>query len=224
VVTGEISVPEVRYPIRVAAEPSGSLVVLDGKSRRLARLQPDGTFGRFIDVPAAPEQRSVSVRGFAMDARGRLFVLDGVSRRIVVLGPDGSLERAIAVPESLGVLSDVAVDGRGGVYALDGVGRRVHVARADETSLAPLSASLAEDLDFPAALDVDASGRIFVADENGGGIVILGRDGSFRGRQSSYGWRPGYLRYPTDLCANGRGLLMVADRENHRVQVFQIVQ
>jgi hypothetical protein len=31
-----------------------------------------------------------------------------------------------------------------------------------------------------------------------------------------------FLRYPTDLCSNGHGLVAIADRENQRVQVFTL--
>jgi hypothetical protein len=36
---------------------------------------------------------------------------------------------------------------------------------------------------------------IYIVDENGDGIVVLGRDGSFVGRQLSMGWNEGLL-YP----------------------------
>ena len=70
------------------------------------------------------------------------------------------------------------------------------------------------------ALAVDHLGRLFIVDENGGGIVILGPDGSFQGRQSNMGWKPGSLRYPSGLCVDTAGMMFVADRGNNRIQVF----
>ena len=40
---------------------------------------------------------------------------------------------------------------------------------------------------------MDNRGTLYVVDENGGGIVILGRDGSYMGRQLSLGWNEGLL-------------------------------
>jgi hypothetical protein len=147
---------------------------------------------------------------------------DVAGRRVVQISASGALERSIDLPAEARGLADVAVDGRGSILALDDIGGRVWVARPGENSFSPLSGSLAEDLDFPSALHADASGRLLVADGHGGGVVILGPDGSFRGRQSAFGWKDGFLRYPSDLCSNGHGLVAIADRENQRVQVFTL--
>jgi sugar lactone lactonase YvrE len=222
--TGEVALREIPYPVRADLDATGHLVVLDGKSRRIARVAPDGQFAGWIEVPPAPGGGATVPRSFALDASGRVFVLDIAGRRVAVLGSGGALERSIAFPADARSPSDVAVDARGTVYVVDAVRRQVYAARKDDKDLAPFSKSLAEDLDFPSALASDGAGHLFVADENGGGIVILGPDGSFRGRQSTYGWKEGYLRYPSGVCTNGKGLLIVADRENHRVQVFSIAE
>lgn len=219
-VNGVVTLPEIGYPVRVDGDASGSLVVLDGKRWALARVGADGTFGGWIEVPRVEGAAAPVVRAFALAPGGAIVVLDIAGGRVVRLDAGGALERSIDLPTEARGAVDVAVDGRGALFLLDGVGRRVFVARAGDTAFAPLSASLAEDLDFPGALEVDASGRLLVTDEHGGGVVILGPDGSFRGRQSAHGWKDGLLRYPSDLCSNGRGLLAIADRENQRVQVF----
>ena len=36
-------------------------------------------------------------------------------------------------------------------------------------------------------LTTDSKGIIYVVDQNGGGIIVLGQDGSFRGRMLSMG-------------------------------------
>lgn len=222
-VTGSIKLPEIAYPIRVDDDASGNLVILDGKSRRLARVSADGTFAGWIDVPAAEGSAAPVIRTFALDAQqGSVLAADTAGRRVVQISASGAVERTIGLPADFRSLTDVAVDGRGSVYALDGVGRRVWVARPGESAFATLSAPLSEDLDFPGAIDADASGRLLVTDLDGGGVVILGPDGSFRGRQSAFGWKEGALRYPTDICSNGRGLVFIADRENQRVQVFSV--
>lgn len=220
--TGIVKLPEISYPIRVDGDASGALVVLDGKSRRLARVRADGTFAGWIEIPPAEGVTTVAVRSFALGAKGVISAADTAGRRIAQIAPEGGVERSIALPSEMRSLSDIAVDARGSIYALDGVGRRVWVAHPGEAALAPLSAPLTEDLDFPGAIEADPSGRLLVTDLDGGGVVILGPDGSFRGRQSAFGWKEGLLRYPTDICSSARGLALVADRENQRVQVFAV--
>jgi sugar lactone lactonase YvrE len=221
-VTGSVALPEIGYPVRVDGDASGNLVVLDGKKRALARVGADGSFQGWTDVPRVEGAAAPFVRAFALAPGGAVVVLDVAGGRVVRLDASGALERSIVLPAEARGAVDVAVDGRGSTFVLDGVGRRVFVARPGETAFVPLSGPLTEDLDFPGALEADPSGRLLVTDEHGGGVVILGPDGSFRGRQSAYGWKEGLLRYPSDLCSNGRGLLAIADRENQRVQVFTI--
>ena len=221
-VTGVVKLPEIAYPIRVDGDAAGTLVVLDGKSRRLARVRADGSFGGWIEVRQAEGAAAPVIRSFALGPQGVVTAADVAGRRVVQIAASGILERSIELPAEARGLTDVAVDGRGSIFALDGVGRRVWVARPEEAAFTPLSGSLSEDLDFPGALDVDPSGRLLVADQNGGGVVILGSDGSFRGRQSALGWKEGLLRYPTDLCSSRRGLVVIAERENQRVQVFAV--
>jgi sugar lactone lactonase YvrE len=220
--TGVVKLPEITYPIRVDGDAAGTLVVLDGKSRRLARVRADGSFGGWIDVPRAEGAAAPVIRSFALGAQGAVLAADVAGRRVVQIAASGLLERSIDLPAELRALADVAVDGRGSIFALDEIGRRVWVARPGEAAFNPLSGSLSEDLDLPGALEVDPSGRLLVTDLSGGGVVILGPDGSFRGRQSAFGWKEGLLRYPADLCSTGHGLVVIADRENQRVQVFAV--
>lgn len=215
----EYVVPELPYPIRLAGTSKADLFVLDGRQRRIGRLGSAGTFKGFLDLPVGAVPRALTV-----DRSDALWVLDVGRRRVFSIGPDGTLAKEIALPSERGAFfSDVAVGANGSVFVLDSVGRRVLVAKAGTDAFAPFGETLEKELDFATSIAVDESGRVFVADQNGGGIVTLGPDGSFRGRQSAMGWKEGQLRYPSALAlANGR--LLVADRGNNRVQVFNVVQ
>jgi len=61
-------------------------------------------------------------------------------------------------------------------------------------------------------------------DENGGGVVIVGQDGAFLGRQLAMGWTEGLLYYPSQMCLTEKGAVFIADRGNSRVQFFSIVR
>jgi len=65
---------------------------------------------------------------------------------------------------------------------------------------------------------------IYLVDENGAGIVILGPDGSFLGRQLTMGWNEGQLYYPSQMCINEKAEVFIADRGNSRVQIFTLVK
>lgn len=214
---GETVVQQVPYPIGVAVLPSKELLVLDGKTRRIARLTVEGAFAAWLE-PSGVEG-TVSARALVTGG-GTIYVLDVAGGRVLLLEPSGNVTGRIGFPPEVGFASDLAVDGKGDVYVVDSVGRRLWVARKGDAALSPLTAPLPEDFEFPTAIAADEDGRLFVADRDGGGIVIFGRDGSFRGRQLAMGWKEGFLRYPAALCTAPGGLLLVAERGNNRVQVF----
>jgi hypothetical protein len=83
---------------------------------------------------------------------------------------------------------------------------------------------LREYLDFPTSITTDNRGTIFIVDQNGSGIVLLGADGSFVGRQLTMGWNEGLLYYPSQMCINEKGEVFVADRGNSRVQIFTLIK
>ena len=100
----------------------------------------------------------------------------------------------------------------------------VFSAAKDSNSFSPLTKSLREYLYFPTGIATDSRGMIYIVDENGDGIVVLGRDSSFVGRQLSMGWNEGFLYYPSQLCVNEKGEVFIADRGNSRVQIFTLVK
>jgi streptogramin lyase len=221
--TTVLDVPEVARPQRIQTAPDGSIYVLDGKQRRIGRVDRTGKFLGWVDPSGQTGAARVVPRGFDVAADGKLYVLDVASARVLVTDPGGAVERQIAFPDAYGFLSDVAVDPRGVVFALDSVGRRLFSAALDAEQLTPLTEAMTEEMDFPTDLVADDVGRLFVSDQHGGGIVIVGANGSFRGRQSSMGWKTGMLRYPAGLCVDGNRELFVADRGNSRLQVFRIL-
>jgi sugar lactone lactonase YvrE len=217
-----VQIPEIPYPVGVQIAGDGSLWVLDGRSHRLGRVMPDGSFGGRLGL-AEEQGRSMVPKAFRLGPDDSFWILDVRGRRVRVYGAAGTEAREIAFPESLRFASDLAVDASGAVFVLDSVGHRVYSAGQAEDTLEPISADLSEDLAFATNITLDERGNLYLADQNGGGVVVLGRDGSFGGRQATWGWKSGMLRYPAGLCVlNGR--LVVADRGNNRVQIFTILE
>ncbi|MGD8376210.1 MAG: NHL repeat-containing protein [Acidobacteriota bacterium] len=218
----EIRTIQVPYPVHVRFVPGGELLVLDGRSHRIVRLSAAGEFLGYLDVPE-PGRLDPLVRSFDVDRTGNVYALEAVSGRLLVLGPDGALRREVAYGPFARSLADVAVDAAGNVYAVDAIARRVLVARSADAAFGPLTEPMPEDMTLPAGIATDGEGHLYLADDHGSGIVILGQDGSFQGRESALGWKEGFLRYPSGLTV-GKDLLFVADRGNSRVQIFTIIR
>lgn len=216
----ELKAVQLGYPTRVQLDSKGNVLALDRKGGKLVRLDAKGAFAGFVEVKdAGAEVRPVS---FKLDAADNLYVLDGVKARILVADGTGQVSRRLSLPP--GVFTDVAVDGAGVVYAVDSVAAQVWSADKSATELKPFTKPLKDYMSFPGYLATTSRGVLVLVDQNGGGLVILGSDGSFQGRQLSLGVSDGLLMYPSQVCVNKNGDTFVADRSNHRMQVFSAVQ
>ncbi len=221
---GEIRVPQLTYPIRVQLNSKGEIFALDGKQRRIARFGVGGQFQSYVTPEGAPRPATLIPRSFKIDRADNLYLLDVFSARVLVLGPDGKFQRELAFPKAYGFFSDLAVDFKGSIFLLDSVQATVLVAAKDAKTFTPLTQGLREHLSFPTSLTTDSRGGLYVVDENGAGVVLLGQDGSFLGRQLAMGWSEGLLYYPSQVCVNDKGEAFIADRGNSRVQIFSIVR
>jgi len=225
VLTGgsQIKVPQVHSPVLVHISSNGDILVLDGKLRRVFRLSAEGAFLGAVEPKGVPTG-SVVPKSFAMDREDRVYFLDNFSRRVVVTDPSGIYQREIPFPEKFGFFSDVAVDARGTLFLLDSVAGSLYAADKTANAFSLLTKELKEYASFPTHVTVDGKGTIYVVDQNGGGVLIIGQDGAFRGRQLAIGWKEGLLYYPSQMCVTGGEVAVIADRENSRVQVYKLLR
>jgi len=220
----EIKIPELSNPIRIQINSAGEIFALDGKRRRVVRLTPEGAFKGYVDPEGVPSPSSYVPRSFKIDRSNHIYVLDIFSSRVLVLNPQGKYQRQIPFPKDYGFFSDLAVDSKGTLLLVDCVKAMVFSAAKDSDSFSPLTKNLREYLNFPTSITTDHRGTIYIVDENGGGIVILGQDGSYQGRQLNLGWNEGLLYFPSQMCVNEKGEVFIADRGNSRVQIFTLVK
>lgn len=218
----EIGLPQLPYPIKVQVDSKGEFLVLDGKLRKIARLSPGGEFRGYIEPTGPSSAGSFVPRNFRIDSQDNMFILDVDTGRVLVLDPGGKFVREIPFPEKHGFFSDIAVAPNGNIYLIDSVGRRVFSSGRGSSSILPLTEEWNSDMNFPTSIAADAKGHLFVVDQTGGGVVILGQDGSFAGRPVTMGWKEGFLRYPSQICINKQGTVFVADRGNNRLQIFSL--
>lgn len=219
----EIKIPQLSNPIRVQINSKGEIFALDGKKRRIARLSPEGTFKNYIDPEGIPSPSAFVSKSFGIDRSDNIYLLDIFAGRVLVLNPEGKYQKQIPFPKEYGFFSDLSVDSKGNILLIDCVKAMVFSAPNDSNTFSPLTKSLREYLDFATSI-TDRRGSVYIVDEDGGGIVILGADGTFVGRQLSKGWNEGLLYFPSQMHVNERGEIFIADRGNSRVQIFTLVK
>lgn len=221
---GEIRVPQVSSPIRVHMNSKGDVFALDGKQRRIGRFGAGGEFRGYVSPEGMPPSTEFVPRSLTIDRNDDIYILDVFSARVLVLGPEGKFRRQMEFPKEYGFISDIAVDFKGAIFLLDSVKAMIFAAAKDAKTFTPLTQGLRAHLSFPTSLTTDSRGGLYAVDENGAGVVLLGQDGSFLGRQLAMGWNEGLLYYPSQMCVNQRDEAFIADRGNSRVQVFSIVR
>jgi hypothetical protein len=216
--------PQLSNPIGVQINSKGEIFALDGSKRRIVQLNPDGTFKGYVEGEGISSPSNFVPRSFKINRDDSIYILDIFSERVIVLSFDRKYQKQIPFPKDYGFFSDVEVDVTGNILLIDCVKAMVFSVTKDSNSFSPLTGSLREYLNFPTNITTDNRGTIYIVDKNGGGIVILGKDGSFLGRRLGMGWNEGLLNYPTQMCINEQGEVFIADRGNHRVQIFRLAK
>jgi sugar lactone lactonase YvrE len=221
VVTGgtEIVVPQLTMPLRVQFDSKGNLLALDGKTHRVVRLDSKGAFKGFVEVKAT--SGTVVPASFKLDSADNVLLLEVSGRRVLLVDADGTVLRTLPLPK--GVFTDIAVDAVGTIFAVDAVSATVFSAPKGATEFKPITKGMKDSMSFPGYITA-SKGKLYVVDQNGMGIVILGQDGSYQGRQLSIGSNDGLVLYPAQLCLNANAEAFLADRQNNRVQLFKVVQ
>jgi len=218
----ELKFQQVPYPIRARANSKGELFVLDGKIRTIFRIGADGTLIGSLDPASIPPPANFEPRSMAIDRSDTIYILDVYGERILVLDPTGKYQRQVPLPKGDGFFSDLNVDSRGNMFLVDSLNGQVFKAAKDAPAFQVIAKGLEAYLYFGVNIETDKQGRIFLLDQNEGAVILLGQDGSFQGRYLTIGWKKGQLYYPSQGCMTEDGKFVVADRNNNRVQLFQV--
>ena len=220
----EIKLPEISAPSRIQLNSRGEIYAFDGKQRRIVRLGPQGEFKDAVTFQGVPPPATVVPKDFAIDSADNIYVLDVFSARVLVLNAQAQFQKALPFPDDAGFGSHLAIDSTGSLLLLDAIRRKMFSAAKDATAFAPLGGDLTQFLATLPTYITASKGAIFVVEGNDSSIVGFGRDGSFLSRQLTMGWTEGSLNHPSQMCVNDRDEAFIADRDNSRIQVFQLIR
>lgn len=219
-----VQVPQLTAPTRVQIGSKGEIYALDGRQRRIVHLGADGRFREFVSFEGAPAPATIVPKSFVLDAADVIYALDEFSGRVLVLGPQGKFDRAIPVPQAAGFIADLAVDFEGNLLLVDSVKRRLFIAAKGATAFTELGGDLSASVPtLPASLAA-SRGLLFVVEGPGSTIDAFGRDGKFLARLLAEGRAEGTLEWPAQMCVNEKDEVFVADRDNSRLQIFQLTR
>ncbi len=220
----EIRLPQLTTPSRIRLNSKGEIYALDERQRRIVHLGADGAFKEVLSFDGVPPPSTIVPKDFAIDAADNLYVLDVFSARVLVLNAQAQFQRALPLPDESASGSDLAIDPAGNIILLDAIGRRLFSAAKDANAFTPVGGDLTQFLSTLPTSVVASKGTIYVVEGNGSSIVAFGQDGTFLSRQLTMGWTEGLLNHPSQMCINDKDEVFIADRDNSRVQVFQLTR
>jgi hypothetical protein len=215
----QVKLAQLPYPVRVQIDSKGFVYALDRRLKKIVKVDEKGAFAGNFEPRGASS--AVIPAAFKIGPADGVYVLDVAAAKVFVVTPDGRVTREVSLPKASGI-TDVAVDSSGRIYVVDAVSAVVFVADSAANAFQPLSKSLKEHISFPTYVMSDNRGKLYVVDQNGNAVVKIGVDGTYQGRELAMGWSEGAVYYPGQLCLSSAGDLFLADRNNHRVQIFAL--
>jgi DNA-binding beta-propeller fold protein YncE len=215
------------YPVGVAFDGEGNLVVCDGHNHRIQIFRySDGTHLRSIG------SYGKGMGQFdAFDGAGHIVVCENDGCRVQVLRySDGAHVRTIGGQGSGNGRfiwpSGIAVDGEGNVAVLDGGNTRVQVHRlSDGAYIRTIGSEGSGNGQFErgdGGVAFDSEGNLVVANYDNNRVQVLRySDGAYIRTIGSEGAGAGQFQGPTGVAFDAAGHIVVVERDNHRVQVLR---
>jgi sugar lactone lactonase YvrE len=207
-------------PLGVARAADGTLYVADGAAATIVRWTPGGC--AVLGAGAFERPAGVAVGG------NRLYVVDTPRHEVVVLSLSGEvMARWGGRGDGQGRLSfptGVAVAPDGAILVVDALNFRVARFSPEGRWLGSFGArgDTGGDLARPKAIAADEDGVLYVSDAQRGQVLVFSAAGAFDAALGEPGEEAGRFVLPAGVGA-ASGKLYVADSQNHRVQVFDIL-
>lgn len=213
-------------PLFVAVGASDEIYVADRLKAQISVYSPLGKFIKRF-VPQVKGPFIWSPLAIATDMKGNVYVTDAAKgeHRVLVFDKQGKLLRKFGSEGSkkgqFSYPNGIAVADDGKIYVADSNNARVQVFSNTGKSLKTITGTGAGSLTHPVGIDVSRSGEIHVVESLGHTVNVFDTDGTYLYSFGELGIMDGQFRYPQGIAINGNGRVIVADRDNTRLQIWQ---
>jgi len=217
----------IKDPISIAVAPDGRIYVLSKTLKKVVVF--DGSFKPVKEIKFAEWPLSLTIRErmlYVTTYRG-IMVGDLDGNLITTFGKSGRAPGEFQLP------GGIAIGKEGNMYVADSLNYRVQALNKDGEPiwqygkpLPPGEAIMYKGSDrkfgLPSSIAVDDNGYLYVVDGLSSELVILDSKGKLIDRIGDVGHDDGFFYYPAGITYAGQGKVVLADKFNDRVQVFQV--
>lgn len=182
-----------------------------------------------LDWPGIPDDCDLGeVVDTAVDSRDCVYLFSRAEYPVMVFDPEGKLMHRWGT----GLFTrphGITIDQDGILYCVDDDGHWVGLFTASGEPLGSIGAQgigavrqSGEPFNLPTkAAFCPKDGAVYISDGYGNArIHKFSAEGGHLFSWGAYGTDPGQFNLPHSVCTDGKGRVYVADRENHRIQVF----
>lgn len=230
---------ELNFPLGIDIDEDGTVYVADFRNDSISVFDPDGTFLRRFPDPYAPtglgssgqDGGGIAVTDVAV-RDGKVYATD--EYQVFVFGTDGAVLDQFGKPGlepgDLDRPNGIDVGEHGTIFVSDSNHNRVTAFTAEGEvawTLGDPIAQVAGQAEYvfglPRGLTLTSDGTLLVVDAFEFDLVEVGLDGILGERYGSRGVEPGQFNFPNGIDES-EGTIVVADKENDRVQVLELVR
>ncbi|GMR10917.1 MAG: hypothetical protein BMS9Abin28_1741 [Anaerolineae bacterium] len=208
-----------RAPVYIALAPDGRVFVSDRRQRAIHIFDAGGNYIADFPPPGRNASWSPLGIGFRGDdffvtevAKHQAYVFDGGGALKMMLGGEGKNPGQFWFPNG------IAEDDQGSIYIADGNNGRLQVFD-EQGRLQTVQTAMS----LPRGIWIDNENRLYVVDAVGQTIHTYGLYSDELRYLFSFGdmgFGDGEFNFPNDIAVDETGRIYIADRENHRVQVW----
>ena len=212
-------------PTDVAITLGGDVLVVDKGNNRVQTFTATGSYVSSFGSAGSGNTQFAAPEGIWVDGAGDIYVADTGNARMQKFTSTWTFSLAATSTASvpLSAPTDVATDASGNIYVVDRTAARVRVYTSAGGSgyVRTIGSPGSNDGQFFQPTGIGVSGSsIFVADSGNARIQRLTTTGTFETKFGTLGGGTGDLSWPARVAVDTLGRVLVAERDNHRLQMF----
>ena len=216
-----------RYPVGVAIDAGGNILVAEELNHRIQKFSPTGKHLQTVVASGSGPLQFKHPLGLAVHSHThKVCITEFSNHRVQVLNSDLTYYSSFGSKGSnngeFDHPRDISTDSHSNVYVVDSDNHRIQVFTAEGVYLRQFGKKGGGEgkLCEPAGIVVDSHNLVYITEIGNHRVSIFSADGQFIKSFGSKGNGPAQFDNPRGLAFDKNGALYICDCGNNRVQVF----